>query len=242
MSNIILQENAAPLYDFLSLLESKRAKGELVEEPGILDCGAGGSVPPLAAFSQLGYGSYGIDISRERLDLARKYCAEKGIEVDLRQADMRQIPFEDGFFDCVYEFYSICHLSHQDTAKAISEMHRVTKEGGYCFLGLISRDTWPASIFGEEREPGEFWGQEAGKEQLHSMFSDREGDLLMADWEILSKVKRVMYLRKTAREMSEDEWMELIPAGEYSREDWRKEYPQRENWRTYAHTFYTLRK
>ena len=242
MSYTVLRTNAAPIYSFLSLLESKRSAGELGDAPKILDCGAGGPLPPLVVFSELGYQACGIDISEDQLDLARKYCKENGIEVDFRQADMRQIPFEDSSFDCVYEHYSLCHLSHQGTAEAIKEMHRVTRAGGFCYLGLISRDTWPASLFGKEKQPGEFWGEEGGREECHSIFTDQQADQLMADWELISKVKRVTYLRKYAQEMTEEDWLELNASGDHSAEEWGAEYPQRENWVTYVHIYYTLRK
>jgi ubiquinone/menaquinone biosynthesis C-methylase UbiE len=32
----------------------------------------------------------------------------------------------------------MCHLSKADTARAVSEMHRVLKPGGLGFLGVIS--------------------------------------------------------------------------------------------------------
>ena len=242
MNYTVLRTNAAPIYSFVSLLEAKRSDGELGDPIKILDCGAGGPAPPLALFSELGYQAFGIDISDEQLALARQYCDQKGIEVDFRKADMRQIPFDDNSFDCVYEHYSMCHLGKKETAAAISEMYRVTREKGFCFLGLISRDTWPKSFFGEEKEPGEYWGLEDVKDKRHSMFTDQEGDQLVAGWEILSKVKRVTYLREAAREISETEWMEWCPSAEHSDEDWHKEYQQRENMVTYAHTYYTLRK
>ena len=68
----------------------------------------------------------------------------------LREGDMRQLSFEEGAFDYVYEHYSMCHLSKQDTSLAVSEMYRVLKQGGLCFLGVISADTWPKSLFGQE--------------------------------------------------------------------------------------------
>ena len=242
MSSIILRTNAAPIYSFLSLIESKRSSGELEGPLKILDCGAGGPVPPLALFSELGYQACGIDISDDQLDLARKFCQENRIQVDFRQADMRQIPFSNSSFDCVYENYSICHLSHQGTAAAIAEIHRVTRDKGFCLLGLISSDTWPKSLFGEEREPGEYWDLEDGEETRHSIFTDQESDQLVADWEITSKIKQIMYLRQHAREMSQEDWMELKAGGDYSDEEWRVEYQGRENRVTYVHTYYTLRK
>ncbi len=88
----------------------------------------------------------------------------------------------------------MCHLSKQDTAIAVGEMRRVLKPNGLCFLGVISTDCWPKSLFGEEREPGEYWGEEDGKSNvLHSMFTDQEANELVSEWEVVSKEKQVRY-------------------------------------------------
>ena len=167
------------------------------------------------------------------------------MELHLRKGDMRQIPFEGETFDYVYEHYSMCHLSKQDTAASIREMYRVLKKGGLCFLGVMSMDTWPKAIYGEEREPGQFWGKEHGDElTLHSMFTDVEADQLMPGWEIISKEKRVVYLRENALGTSLDTWMQLYGEVQdsYTREVWDGKYPQRVHEFQYTHVYYFLRK
>ena len=151
MKNIILRPNGAPVYSFLSWVNAHQPEDEALEKRKILDCGAGGPVPPLALFQQHGFECRGIDRSLEQLEKARHFCQKHEIELNLHEGDMRQIPFEDGSFDYVYEHYSMCHLSKEDTALAASEMHRVLKPGGFCFLGFISNETWPRSLFGEEK-------------------------------------------------------------------------------------------
>lgn len=193
MTDIILRTNAIPVYGFLSTINAKHPPEEGQPRGKILDCGAGGPVPPLALFAQQGFEIWGIDISEEQLEKARLLCKENGIEAHLQSGDMREMPFENETFDYVYEHYAICHLNKQDTVKAISEMHRVLKKEGMCFLGVISTDCHPKTGFGEEKAPGEFWGMEGGKESLHSMFSDDEIEGLLADWEVISKEKRIQY-------------------------------------------------
>jgi hypothetical protein len=98
--------------------------------------------------------------------------------------------------------YSVCHLSKQDTALANSEMYRVLKPQGLCFLSVISKDCWPKSLSGQKREPGEYWGEEREEEPtLHSMFSDEEADELVSAWKIVSKEKQVRYLREGEKRM-----------------------------------------
>lgn len=245
MRNVVLRTNAIPVYGFLSLIDSRKCEGERPSGPKILDCGAGGPVPPLALFHQHGFQCRGIDTSDTQLDRARQFCQGLGIELHLLPGDMRQIPFDDETFDYVYEHYSMCHLSKRDTAQAVGEMHRVLKRDGLCFLGVISTDTWPKSLFGHEEQPGEFWGEEGGQERtLHSMFTSREADELVSAFEILSRETHIRYLRETAEGTTLEAWMGLhAEAPEaHSREQWRARYGCRANSFQYAHTYYFLRK
>jgi SAM-dependent methyltransferase len=248
MKNVVLRTNAIPVYGFLSVITARQSDEGGSAPRSILDCGAGGPVPPLALFHQHGFQGWGIDTSQEQLDRAEQFCEEHGIELHLRIGDMRSIPFEDGTFDHVYEHYSMCHLSKADTALAVSEMHRVLKRGGLGFLGVISDDTWPRSLFGKEQEPGEYWrdGVEGaeGELTLHSMFNDLEADELVSAWEIVSKEKQVRYLREAAEDMMLDEWMELHGEAEdgCSLEEWRARYEGRANAIQYTHVYFFLRK
>jgi len=245
MEDIILRTNATPVYGFLSVINTQAPLKAGDPPKKILDCGAGGPVPPLALFHHHGFETCGIDTSEDQLEKARQFCQQNGITCQIRLGDMRQIPFPDETFDCVYEHYSMCHLSKADTALAVREMYRVLKLGGLCLLGVISTASWPKSLFGEEKEPGEFWGEEGGNPNvLHSMFDDQAADGLVSAWEILIKERQVRYLREAAAETSLDAWMDLLGEAqdECSRETWQASYPDRANAFQYAHTFYYLRK
>ena len=251
MKNVVLRPNAIPVYGFLSVITARQSQGGALRQGKalprgkVLDCGAGGPVPPLALFHQHGFEGWGIDASEAQLGRAKQFCEEQGIELHLRKGDMRRIPFEDETFDYVYEHYSMCHLSKQDTALAVSEMYRVLKGDGLAFLGVISYDSWPKSLFGEEREPGEYWGEEGGQGlTLHAMFTDREADELVSAWEVVSKEKQVTYLREAAGETTLEAWIELYEeaGGRCSREEWRAGYESRRNAFQYAHLYHILRK
>ncbi|KPK64469.1 hypothetical protein AMJ83_01780 [candidate division WOR_3 bacterium SM23_42] len=211
----------------------------------ILDCGAGGQVPPLALFHQHGFEIWGIDISDEQLEKARRFCAEQGLKIQLQRGDMRSIPFRNASFDYVFEHYSMCHLSKKDVGLAISEMHRVLKKQGLCFLGVISTDSWPKSTFGQEKESGEFWREnENGEPTLHSMFTDGEADKLVSAWEVVSKEKRVQYMLEVSQKITLEEWMALHGEAreECSRRIWKAKYAQRMNEFRYVYTYFFLRK
>ncbi len=178
MADLILHPNATPVYSFLSMLQAQ-PPAEAPHPLKVLDCG-GGPLPPLTLFRQHGYEAWGVDCSAEQLERARQFCVQHQVEVNLRLGDMRALPFEDESFDALYEHFSMCHLSKADTAAALSEMRRVLKPRGLAFVGVISTGTWPQSLFGEERAPGEFYGEEGGLQNvLHSMFTDEEAQRLV---------------------------------------------------------------
>ena len=244
MTSTILKTSAIPIYAFLSYIADQQLKGELEEQISVLECGAGGEKPPLALFAEHGIKASGIDTSNEQIEKALQYCLDTGVDVELKVGDMRQIPYENEEFDCVYEHYSMCHLSKAETLKTIREMYRVTKKHGLCYLGIISMDTWPKSMFGNEKEPGEYWVEEFGKLTRHSLFSTDEADLLVKDWEILSKEKHVSYLLNMVKSVTVDNWMEMhkkeMP--KYTEAEWRAAYDQRNNMYNYSHIYYLLRK
>lgn len=246
MENIVLRSNASAVYAFLSLIEERRERGEAPLGKKILDCGAGGPVPPLALFHQHGFDTCGIDISDVELADAREFCEREKINLDIRKGDMRALPFDDGAFDYVYEHYSVCHLNKMDTAQAINEMHRVLKVGGLAFLGVIGTNTWPKYLFGKEKDvPGEYWNIQPEQESYsHTMFSDQEADQLVGSWEIISKEKRCTYLRAFAEKTPLKEWMEIDDEARtgFSEDGWKEQYKQRAHLFQYVHLYYFLKK
>jgi len=244
MKNTVLRRNAPYVYAFLSLIDDDLDEEETLEQKKILDCGAGGPVPPLILFHQHGLQTWGIDVSDEQLQKAEVFCGQHGINMNLSAGDMRQMSFDDETFDYVYEHYSMCHLTKKDTARAVGEMYRVLKKGGLCFLGVISMDTWPKSIMGEEKEAGEFWGQEHGELTAHSLFTDDESDQLVSAWEIVGKEKIAKYMRGFAEKTSLEDWMSFYPEvqNDYSSQAWKQQYEERTNKFQYAHTYYFMRK
>lgn len=246
MESIVLRSNSTPVCAFLSLIEERRSRGEAPPGKTILDCGAGGLVPPLILFHQHGYETCGVEISDEQLAQAQEFCDHNQIHLDIRKGDMRALPFEDGVFDYVYEHYSMCHLSKLDTAGAVNQMCRVLKVGGLAFLGVISMDTWPKQLFGVERDgPGEYWNTQTDRDDyFHSMFTDPEADRLVASWEIIAKEKRCTYLRVSAENTSLREWMSIedgVRLG-FSDEAWEEQYELRSQMFQYVHLYYFLKK
>jgi len=242
MKPIILRPNAIPVYRFLSLITRHLSDGDTLEGKRILDCGAGGPIPPLAVFAEQGMDTVGIDINAEALQKARTFANSKDLPIKFLSADMRNLPFPDSSFDYVYEQYAMCHLAPHDVQVAVAEMRRVLRPGGMLLFGVISRDSWPKSSFGEEREPGWFVRGDKSRDAAHSMLSDANADALAAGMEPIHKQKIIRYT--DAEQVTEEQWSDLYeeaPAP-VTREKWAAAYGLRAEYFRYVHTFFIARK
>lgn len=75
-----------------------------------------------------------IDFSEAALSAAKQTIASAGIadRVQLRQADLTKLPFEDDSFDSIVSWGVIMHIPEME--KALSELARVLKPGGTLVL------------------------------------------------------------------------------------------------------------
>jgi SAM-dependent methyltransferase len=108
--------------------------GELVVaragvHPGmrVLDvaCGTGNAARPAA---RLGASVVGVDLVPKLMEVGRKKAEEEGLDIEWREGDAEQLPFEAGAFDRVLSTFG--HMfapRHQATA---NEMARVCRHGG----------------------------------------------------------------------------------------------------------------
>ena len=70
----------------------------------------------------------GIDLSPATLEKARDRAGELGMDVELREADGQDLPFEDDAFDTVIA--GLCMCNFPDPLMAVGEIKRVLKPGG----------------------------------------------------------------------------------------------------------------
>lgn len=84
------------------------------------------------AFYPAGARLTGLDLSPAMLDLARARAAELGREIELREGDAQELPFEDGSFDTVVCTLGLCGIP--DERAAVTEMYRVLRPGGTLLL------------------------------------------------------------------------------------------------------------
>ena len=84
----------------------------------------------------------GIDFSRTMVDVAKKrnHAGVKSGKVDLRYADVVQIPFADATFDKAYSIHSIYFW--QQPLIALKEICRVLKADGTLILTILPKEKW----------------------------------------------------------------------------------------------------
>ncbi len=229
-----------PLYSFLSYITMK------VDDPAlgkkILDCGAGGKYPPLILFTKHGFESYGIDISAKQIEEAKDFVADQGMELDIRESDMRNIPFPDEYFDFCYESFSMCHMVKGEIKQAIREMRRVLRKRGYLFLGFILQNTWPLAGRERVRGSGEYWCEAEGEEPVHSVFTEEETEEYLDELEIVKKEILTVSDISRVRNVTLDEWLRNWDTADDPEEEKRKRYEIRHRLVRYTHLFYILRK
>jgi ubiquinone/menaquinone biosynthesis C-methylase UbiE len=87
----------------------------------------------------------GIDFSYTMVSVAkqRNAAAVHSGRVDLRYADVVQIPFADATFDKAYSIHSIYFW--QQPLQALREIHRVLKAGGTLILTILPKEKWNIS-------------------------------------------------------------------------------------------------
>lgn len=84
----------------------------------------------------------GVDWSDGMLAGARQRARDLDRDVDLRQADARDLPFADASFDTVVSTFSLCAIP--DPRQALDEMDRVLRPGGLLLLAdHVASSWWP---------------------------------------------------------------------------------------------------
>ncbi len=111
-----------------------------------LCCGSGRHSQPLA---EAGIPSVGLDYSAPLLDLARR----RDRHLLLVRGDMRALPFRDGSFRAVVNFFTSFgyFLTEAEDLAVVAEIERVLAGGGAFLCDTIGRDHVLARLVPEER-------------------------------------------------------------------------------------------
>jgi SAM-dependent methyltransferase len=117
-------------------LEVDFVASQLSEGARVLDvpCGTGRHAVALA---ERGYVVAGLDISEAALAVARG----AGPQLDLRQGDMRKLPWPDGSFDAVLNLWTAFGYfeSQEEDERVLAEFARVLAPGGMLILDTINQ-------------------------------------------------------------------------------------------------------
>ncbi|MEM3402349.1 MAG: methyltransferase domain-containing protein [Candidatus Hadarchaeales archaeon] len=105
----------------------------------LLDVGCGTGLL-LAELEERAEEAYGVDLSSEMLKVARKRCRKSKLLV----ADAENLPFEDGFFDCIVSFTLLQNLPNPPAA--VKEMARVLKKGGTAIITSLKHKHSPEDL------------------------------------------------------------------------------------------------
>lgn len=134
---------------------------ELAAGETVLDLGSGGGIDVLLSARRVGPTgkAYGVDMTDEMLDLARKNQAEAGIEnVEFLRGYIEDVPLPDGSVDVIIS-NCVINLS-ADKPAVFAEMHRLLRPGGRIGItDVVSEDRLTAA---ERAERGSYVGCIAG--------------------------------------------------------------------------------
>ncbi len=127
----------------------------------VLDLGSGGGIDVLLSAKRVGQSgfAFGLDMTDEMLELARRNAAEAGAtNVEFRKGRMEAIPLEEGSVDVVIS-NCVINLS-TDKAAVLAEIARVLRPGGRMGVSdVVAEDNLSP---GERAERGSFVGCIAG--------------------------------------------------------------------------------
>ncbi|MFW2490459.1 class I SAM-dependent methyltransferase [Clostridium chromiireducens] len=174
-----------PLYRFIMHCN------ETTMDKNVLDCGAGGDLPPLSLFSEYGYLTHGIEFDERQLEKANSYAALKSQYLNIKQGDMRQLKFEDESFSFVYSYNSVFHMTKADVLKSINEMKRVLKQDGLFFVNFLTTKDHRCGT-GVSLGENQYEQMDDDMPVIHSYFEEDEPDIYFKDMKILCKESRVI--------------------------------------------------
>jgi ubiquinone/menaquinone biosynthesis C-methylase UbiE len=129
-------------------------------------CGAGAMAERVR--DELGAETVAVDSSERMVELTR----QRGIEAYV--ADVQELPFGDGEFDCVFAGWLLYHV--RDRERAIDECARVLRPGGRFVTATLAdenmSDLW--DFLGSPRDRNLGFSSSNGAEQLERRFAKVE--------------------------------------------------------------------
>jgi tRNA (uracil-5-)-methyltransferase TRM9 len=171
----------------LAALARRWGRGRLLN----VGCGHGADFIPFKDAFEL----HGIDFSPGMLQQAARYAARYGFSAQLVEADARQLPYTDAFFDFAIAVAVYHHLeTKNDRLRALRELYRVLRPGGEAFITVWNR--WQPRFWLRRRDILVPWRQqEKTLYRFYHLFSYREleGMIRQAGFEVLQSYPESRY-------------------------------------------------
>ena len=128
-------KNPAPISYYLLSRWKKQGKHSFLD----LGCGLGRHT---ILFGMSEFDVSAFDISENALERTAKWAKEKGLNINIKQGDMLNLPFDNESMDCILCLNVISHTDTRGMYKVADELKRVLKPNGECYLTLGSKETW----------------------------------------------------------------------------------------------------
>ncbi len=93
-------------------------------------------------FGKNGFNVRCFDISEDAITRTKVWAESEGLSFDYKTGDMLMLPHTDESVDCIMCRNVISHTDTKGVKQAISEVKRVLKIQGECYLTLGSKETW----------------------------------------------------------------------------------------------------
>jgi cyclopropane fatty-acyl-phospholipid synthase-like methyltransferase len=83
---------------------------------------------------------YGIDFSKKALEILEQEANKRGLNVDLKHSDMKDMPYSSAYFDGIVCTNVLNHGTIKEIKSYLKEAFGVLKKGGFFFLIVASLD------------------------------------------------------------------------------------------------------
>jgi demethylmenaquinone methyltransferase/2-methoxy-6-polyprenyl-1,4-benzoquinol methylase len=151
-----IYDRLAPVYEIWARLTESRARRRVLElaAPGpaedVLEVatGTGAQLVELASANRSGR-TVGVEIADGMLAKTRKRLAKHGLtEVEIVQADARELPLPDASFDLIVNSYMLDLLPRAEIPRVLAELQRLLRPGGRLAMSNMTPG---------ERRPHRIW-------------------------------------------------------------------------------------
>ena len=134
-----------------------------------LGCGLGGNSIFLA---KEGFNICAGDICSEYINILKNKANEMNLKnINCKELDMKDIPYENNIFDAVICSSTLDHSTFEEIKMIVNEIHRILKPNGILITDLLSVEDKSFGM-GEEIEQNTFVGGRKGEEGIPHHYTD----------------------------------------------------------------------